>query len=242
MREMRREPEVPEESPSGRMFRWPRKDYFKGTCINSFCEKWHPPECLFHKAKSGCIFGEKCSYAHRQVDEQPGKRSQKNDDESVVAMLKKHGLYTIERGDPLFAVTHVARKATEKLCAVHRVHDNWVASFRQWSRRSCHQFYGRAQTCRKPIQRVKFTKATARYDKIRDQNPSFGYICPGEPHQRIPNASKFDDRSQEETEWQEQGAREAAWKLAKSVLKLKEHERATCFSPSEKKVPACINS
>ena len=40
-------------------------------------------------------------------------------------------------------------------------------------------------------------------------------------------------RSQEETEWQEQGVREAAWKLAKSVLKLKEHERATFFSPSE---------
>ena len=69
--------------------------------------------------------------------------------------------------------------------------------------------------------------------KIRDQNPSLGYICPGEPHQRSPNAPKFEDRSQEETEWQEQGAREAAWKLAKSVLKLKEHERATFFSPSE---------
>ena len=36
-----------------------------------------------------------------------------------------------------------------------------------------------------------------------------------------------------ETEWQEQGAREAAWKLAKNVFKLKEHERATFFSPSE---------
>ena len=58
-------------------------------------------------------------------------------------------------------------------------------------------------------------------------------ICPGEPHQRNPNARKFEDRSQEETEWQEQGAREAAWKLAKSVLKLKEHERVTFFSPSE---------
>ena len=38
---------------------------------------------------------------------------------------------------------------------------------------------------------------------------------------------------QEETEWQEQGAREAAWKLAKNVLKLKEHQRAIFFSPSE---------
>ena len=32
---------------------------------------------------------------------------------------------------------------------------------------------------------------------------------------------------------QEQGAREVAWKLAKKVLKLKEHERAIFFSPSE---------
>ena len=85
----------------------------------------------------------------------------------------------------------------------------------------------------KPIQRVKFTKAIARNTTIRDQNPSLGYICPGKPHQRSPNAPKFEDRSQEETEWQEQGAREAAWKRAKNVLKLKEHERATFFSPSE---------
>ena len=85
----------------------------------------------------------------------------------------------------------------------------------------------------RPIQRVKFTKAIARHTKIRDQNPSLGYICPGEPHERSPNAPKFEDRSQEETEWQEQGAREAAWKLAKNVLKLKEHQRAAFFSPSE---------
>ena len=85
----------------------------------------------------------------------------------------------------------------------------------------------------KPIQRVKFTKAIARHTKVRDQNPSLGYICPGEPHERSSNAPKFEDRSLEETEWQEQGAREAAWKLAKNVLKLKEHERATFFSPSE---------
>ena len=39
--------------------------------------------------KSGCRFGEKCSFAHRQVDEQPTKRSKKNDDKSAVAMLKK---------------------------------------------------------------------------------------------------------------------------------------------------------
>ena len=32
---------------------------------------------------------EKCSYAHRQVDEQSTKRSKKYDDKSAVAMLKK---------------------------------------------------------------------------------------------------------------------------------------------------------
>ena len=86
---------------------------------------------------------------------------------------------------------------------------------------------------RKPIRRVKFTKAVARHAYIRDQNPSLGYICPGEPHQRNPDAPEFEDRSQEDTKWQEQGAREAAWKLAKNVFKLKEHERAAFFSPSE---------
>ena len=65
------------------------------------------------------------------------------------------------------------------------------------------------------------------------KNPSLGNICPGEPHQRSPNAPQFEDRFQEETEWQEQGAREASLKLAKSVFKFKEHERATFFSPSE---------
>ena len=80
---------------------------------------------------------------------------------------------------------------------------------------------------------MKFTKAIARHTKIRDKNPSLGCICPGEPHERSPSAPKFEDLSQEETEWQQQGAREVAWKLAKNVLKLKEHERATFFSPSE---------
>ena len=93
----------------------------------------------------------------------------------------------------------------------------------------------------KPIQCVKITKVIARHTKIRDQNSSLGYICPGEPHERSPNAPKFEDRSQEETEWQEQRAREAAWKLATSVFKLKERERATFFSTSENRCPPASN-
>ena len=49
--------------------------------------------CSIYKTKSGCKCVEKCSYAHRQVDEQPCKRSKTNDDKSTVAMLKKNGLH-----------------------------------------------------------------------------------------------------------------------------------------------------
>ena len=45
-------------SPSGKLSRLPCKDYLKGTCTTPFCEKWHPPECLFCKSENGCKFGE----------------------------------------------------------------------------------------------------------------------------------------------------------------------------------------
>ena len=67
-------------------------------------------------------------------------------------------------------------------------------------------------------------------------------ICPGYPHQRDPNAPKFEDRSQEETEWQERCVCEAAWRLAKNILKFKVKRVATFFSPSENWcLPAPLN-
>ena len=68
---------------------------------------------------------------------------------------------------------------------------------------------------------------------IRDQNPSLGMIFPGDPHQRNPNAPKFEDRSQEDTARQERRPREAAWNLAKNIFKLKEKNKAALLSPSE---------
>ena len=76
----------------------------------------------------------------------------------------------------------------------------------------------KSSNIRKPIRCVRFTRVVVRHANIRDQNPSLGMICPGDPHQRNLNVPKLEDRSQEETEWQEQGAREAAWKLAKSFF------------------------
>ena len=225
-------------SPSGRMSRWLCKDYFRGTCNNSFSERWHPPECLYYKTKSGCRFGEKCSFAHRQVDEQPTKRSKSNNDKSAVAMLKRGNWQERE------SVSDACHDRTEKLVRRSDQKLGQNSSIRQFSNArqlGCvfqdmtppKSILRKSTDMPKPIQRVKFTKAIARHTKIRDQNPSLGYICPGEPHERSPDAPKFEDRPQEETEWQEQGAREAAWKRAKNVLKLKEHERATFFSSPE---------
>ena len=85
----------------------------------------------------------------------------------------------------------------------------------------------------KPIRCVKFTQPLYVTPTFDTKKPSLGMICPGEPHQRNSNPPTFVDRSQEETEWQQQGASEAAWRLVKSILKLKEKNRAAFFSPSE---------
>ena len=102
--------------------------------------------------------GDKCSYAHRQVDEQPSKKSKKNGDKSAVAMLK----------------------ITRNLGSVF--HDMEPPKSSSILRKSSNML--------KPIRCVQFT-----------------------------NAPKFEDRSQEETEWQEGYACEAAWKMARSILK-----------------------
>ena len=181
-----------------------------------------------HSVKNG-TFQNACSTSPRvvadleksdhQVDEQPSKRSKKNGDKSAVAMLKKEMSSLKERRNPLYATHQITRQLS---CVFQDMEPPKSSSILR-----------KSSDIRKPIRRVKFTKAVARHADIRDQNPSLGMICPGEPHQRSPNAPKFENRSQEETEWQEQCAREAAWRLAKNVLKLKEHERATFFSPSE---------
>ena len=86
---------------------------------------------------------------------------------------------------------------------------------------------------RKPIRCVKFTKAVVRHVDIRDQNPSLGMIGPNDLRQRNPKAPKFEDRSHEETEWQERCARDAAWRLTKSILKLNQKNQTAFFTLSE---------
>ena len=231
-------------SPSGRTSRWLCKDYFRGTCNNSFCEKWHPPECFFYKTKSGGRFGEKCSFAHRQVDEQPSKRSEKNDDKSAVALLKKGDW---QEREPVTDQCHERPGKPEKRSDKKL---GQISSKRQSSdarQLGCvfqdmtpPKFVLRKCTdMPKPIQRVKFTKAIACHTKIRDQNPSLGYFCPGEPHQRGPNAPKFEDRSLEERVARARCPRssvEACQKCVKNKRSMKEQH-----SSHLRKIGACLH-
>ena len=166
-----------------------------------------------------------CSYAHRQVEEQPSKRSKKNSDKSAVAMLKKHEQH--HRTGRL--VLDAYPSSTRQLGCV----------FQDMEPPKSSSILRKSSNIRKPIRCVKFTKAVVRHADIRDQNPSLGMICPGDPHQRNPNAPKFEDRSEEETEREERCAREAAWRLAESILKLKEKMKQ--HSSHLRKIGACLH-
>ena len=163
MREIRREPELPEARvPVEECFDCPARITSKELApIHPV--KWHPPECLFYKSEYGCRFGEKCPYAHRQVEEQPSKRSKKNGDKSAVAMLKKHESYD--------------RTVRPVLCNSSNTR-HLVCVFQDLEPPKSSSILRKCSSIRKPIQRVKVTKAVVRHADIRDQNPSLGMIFP----------------------------------------------------------------
>ena len=116
-------------NPRGRMYRLPCKDYLKGTCTGSFCEKRHPPECLFYKTKSGCRFGEKCSHEHRQVDEQPC-RSLKRMVTEVQWLCWRSMSYTIGDGETRCLPWHTSR--APRTCCVQLIKDHLPEKGSYW--------------------------------------------------------------------------------------------------------------
>ena len=159
MKRKRREPEVPE-------------------------EKVPVVECLDgparitsnYKTKSGCRFGEKCSYAQRQVDEKPSKRSKKNDDESAVAMLKKYDLHdrtwqlVVNRDESHDRSEKPVVKRATRHELKHRAVGRRSSNTRQLGcvfqdMKPPKSILRKSSDMQKPIQRVKFTKAIARHTK-----------------------------------------------------------------------------
>ena len=177
-------------------------------------------------------------FAHRQVDAQPTKWSKSNNDKSAVALLKKGDWH--ERGS-VTDRSHDRSGQPDKRSDKKLERKSSRSQFSNARQLGCvfqdmtppKSLLRKSTDMPKPIQRVKLKRAIARHTKIRDQNPSHGYNGPGEPHERSSNAPTFEDRSHEETEWQELGACDAAWKLAQNVFKFKEYERASFFSSPE---------
>ena len=90
MSENHRGPDVPEvKVPVGERLDGPARISLEELAITHSLKDGSLQNVRSTKTKSGCRFGEKCSFAHRQVDEQQTKRSQTNKDKSAVAMLKK---------------------------------------------------------------------------------------------------------------------------------------------------------
>ena len=123
--------------------------------------------------------------------------------------------------------------------------NNAVAIVKSVSQFSCVSQDSDALVCRKsrgspmqkvlePIQRERFTKSTLRQVSIREKKgPSLGKPNVKVPHSESPYAMKFEDRSHEETERQQQCARSKAWNLAKNRYKLKEQDKAAFHFPAE---------
>ena len=96
---MHREPEVPE------------AEAHVEECLGCFARITSKELAQLHSAQNGILRsacstshkkdagGEKCSYAHRQVDEQPSKKSEKSGEKSAVAILKNTRQFGFESQD-----------------------------------------------------------------------------------------------------------------------------------------------
>ena len=201
MSENHREPEVPLESPSGRMSRCPCKDYLKKELtITHFVKSGTLQNACSTRPRVVVSLGKS---AHTRIVRLMNSRLKgptKNDDKSAVAILKKDDWH--ERG-PVTDQCHDRsgkpdKRSDKKLgrrSSQRRSSDARQLGCVFQDMTPPKSILWKCTDMRKPIQRVTFTKAIARHTKIRDQNLSLGYTCPGEPHERSPNAPRFEDRS-----------------------------------------------
>ena len=176
-------------SPSGRMSRWPCKDFLKGTCNNSFVWKVTPSRMLVLQDREWMSIRGKVLIrtssgwrtAKQKVQKEWWQKCSSHVDWRRMSI-------TIEQGDLSSMLT--------------QIHGNWVAYSRIWSRRSLHQFYGRAQTYGIRCVKIHESRCLSHWHS-RPKILRSEWFAQVNPISRSPNAPKFEDRSQEETEWQE---------------------------------------
>ena len=139
MREKHREPEVPgEEVPAVECLDGLARITSKELAITHFVKCGTLQNACSTRPRVVAGLG-KSARMHRQVDEQPTKRSKKNDDKSAVAMLKKNDWHENVR-EPVVNYGHDRSGQPGKkrdhelerglLDVDHLTHDNWVVSFK----------------------------------------------------------------------------------------------------------------
>ena len=135
---------------------------------------------------------------------------------------------TIERGN----LGREVIRNWDKICrnVDYLMHDNWVVFQDMTPPKS---IFRKGTDMPKLIQRVKFAKAIARHTKIRDQNPSVGYTCPGEPHERSPTLRnlRIVHKRRQSGKSKVPAKQRGSW--PKIVFKSREHEKEAFFSSPE---------
>ena len=185
-----REPEVLEaEAQVGKCLDGPARITSKELAITHFVKSGTLENACFARPRAVADLGKKCSYAHRQVDEQPSKRFNKNDDKSAVAHVEKYDLHdgtwqpVINRDEGHDRSEQpVVKRDTRHELNHGPVRVQIIANTRQlgcvfqdMESPKLSPILRESSDMQKPIQRVKFTKAIARHTKIRDQK-SFARI------------------------------------------------------------------
>ena len=119
----------------------------------------------------------------------------------------------------------------------HRAHDIWVVSFKTWSRRSL--FYGRAQTCRNQSNVQKSRRLLHVILDFETKILRSEWFAQVNLMSVAPTLQNLRIGLRRRQSGQEQGAREAAWKLAKNVIKFK--EKIKQHSSLLRKIGACLH-
>ena len=154
MREMRREPEAPEvRVPVEERLGCPARITSKAVVPILSVKNGILQNACSTSVGEWMQIGEKCSYAHRQVEEEPSKMSEKEWWHKCISFVEEEFArkrvaiccqtwqkVTRDLGDPISTVILGMSWNEDLLDVDHVTHDNWVAYFRIWSRRSLQRF------------------------------------------------------------------------------------------------------
>ena len=116
-------------SRSGKICQKPCSHYLTGNCTNPSCDHWHPPVCQFYKPESGCKFGEKCVFRHKEVGSQPDEKPKNSGGKGSVSLLKSSKQLGCAAPMLPNLRTNLRKKPCNKNDAAAEKHEKWRNMF-----------------------------------------------------------------------------------------------------------------